>query len=187
MEIMTISDVLTPTYYVNLQNYFSSYKVDWHYKKHVHYVQEDHSNTSDSHGFMTMIYNNDLVVSPDFDKTVPVLYAIVDRMGCELKKILRIHACLTLNINKSHDNYPHTDFLLSDVGDNWYTAIYYLGESDGDTLFFDDDQKTIKYKQPFMENTAVVFSGEIQHSGTLPTNHRERVILNYNFEISDGS
>lgn len=184
MEIVVVKDVLLPTQYKYLNELFDSGDFEWHYRKHVHYVEgNDDSITSDSHGLMKMFYVNNMVVNPNFDKVTPILFNLVDRLGKRLVTIHRIHACLTININKDHNCYPHTDCDLSTMNSNWYTAIYYSGDSDGDTIFFEDDEKTIKHKQPFESNSAVVFNGGIKHSGMLPRYHSNRIILNFNFEM----
>lgn len=184
MEIVVVKELLPPTQYKYLNELFDSGDFEWHYRKHVHYVEGDDDNiTSDSHGLMKMFYINNMVVNPNFDKVTPILFNLVDRLGKRLILIHRIHACLTININKDHNCYPHTDCDLPKMNSNWYTAIYYLGDSDGDTIFFEDDEKTVKHRQPFESNSAVVFNGGIKHSGMLPREHSNRIILNFNFEM----
>lgn len=184
MEIVSIKNILLPTQYQNLSEFINNNNFNWHYKKHVHYVQDENTTqTSDSHGLITMFYNENKVLHPDYDKVVPVLFNLVDILNKKLKQLHRIHGCLTININKDHCYYPHTDYEPTKMNKNWYTAVYYLGDSDGDTVFFEDDEKTIKHIQPFESNSAVVFNGAIKHSGSLPRSHSNRVILNYNFEM----
>lgn len=173
-----------PTQYQNLVRHIDHGGFSWHFKKHVHYVQDENTTeTSDSHGLITMFYNDDRILSPDYDKVVTVITNIVDILNKRLTHLHRIHGCLTININKDHCYYPHTDYEPIKMNQNWYTAVYYLGESDGDTVFFEDDEKTIKHIEPFESNAAVIFNGNIKHSGSLPRTHINRLILNYNFEM----
>lgn len=186
MEIIKIQNILMPTQYQNLLKHIDNGCFGWYFKNHVHYVQDnDLAETSDSHGLITMFFNEDRILNPDYDKVVPIVLNIVDILNKNLTHLHRIHACLTININKDHCYYPHTDYEPIKMNKNWYTAVYYLGNSDGDTVFFEDDEKTIKHIEQFESNSAIVFNGNIKHSGSLPRKHSRRIILNYNFEMED--
>jgi len=184
VEIITVKNVLMPTQYKSLIKLIDDGGFTWHYKNHIHLVQDEYTTkTSDSHGLITMFYNEDQVRSPHYDAVLPVLFNMVDLLNGNLTKLHRIHAALTINVNKDHNFYPHTDYFPPKMSDNWYTAVYYLGESDGDTVFFEDDETTIKHTQKFEPNSASVFSGSIKHSGSLPRMHPKRIVLNFNFDM----
>jgi len=186
VEIITVKNVLMPTQYRNLLGLIDHGGFGWHYRNHVHYVTDnDAAETSDSHGLMTMFYNEDQVLSPHYNAVLPVLCNIVDLLDKRLTKLHRIHACLTININKDHAFYPHTDYEATRMSDDWFTAVYYLGESDGDTVFFEDDETTVRHVQKFEPNSATVFSGAIKHSGSLPRTHPKRLVLNFNFDMEE--
>ena len=58
-------------------------------------------------------------------------------------------------------------------------ARYYINDSEGDTVFFDDNKKEIKRVSP-KKGRIVFFNGNQLHSGSYPTN-TPRFILNFNF------
>ena len=62
------------------------------------------------------------------------------------------------------------------------TLIYYLDSNDGDTLFFDEDNKVIHRQSP-EANQAVVFDGLIKHASTNPSSGT-RLTLNMNLDSS---
>ena len=57
-------------------------------------------------------------------------------------------------------------------------VIYYLDSNDGDTLFFDGENKVIHRQSP-NANQAVVFDGLIKHASTNPSSGT-RLTLNLN-------
>ena len=70
---------------------------------------------------------------------------------------------------------PHTDLDFP----HW-VCLYYVNDSDGDTIFFKDDQKTkIKSVSP-KKGRIVFFDGSIYHSSSVPTKHH-RIVVNINF------
>lgn len=64
-------------------------------------------------------------------------------------------------------DFPHLVFL------------YYVTNSDGDTIFYDDNNSEIKRISP-KKGRAVIFDGSILHSGSSPTKN-ERIAININF------
>lgn len=183
-EIIPIKNVASVTQYTNLLNYLLSESVNWHYIQNAHLIGNHPTESSDTHGFVLTLFRDGVVHSPDYDKVLPILFAIVDKLKRELISITRVSAALSLNVNKSHPHFPHTDVDVDAFKPTQYTAIYYLGDSDGDTVFFSADGNTIVHTQKFEKNTAVVFTASILHSACLPLMHKERLVLNFNFELN---
>ena len=75
--------------------------------------------------------------------------------------------------NKYHT--PHID--------NWFeesiTAIYYVNDSDGDTIIFDDDRKIIERISP-KKGRLVYWKGLKFHAKQSPIENNQRVIINFN-------
>ena len=65
---------------------------------------------------------------------------------------------------------PHTD---TDA-ENGMSCIYYLNDSDGDTFFFGEDNRTVTPK----ENRAVLFDAHHHHCSSNPINTDRRMIIN---------
>jgi len=58
------------------------------------------------------------------------------------------------------------------------SMIYYLNDSDGDTVIYEDG-KEIRYTPK--ANTAIMFDSELRHRATPPTKEKTRVVLNIVF------
>lgn len=71
----------------------------------------------------------------------------------------------------------HSDI---DEGDDWYSAVYYVGESDGDTVFFSDDEVETG-RAAHERNSIVVFKSKTKHRASLPRKHKRRVVINLVF------
>jgi len=91
-------------------------------------------------------------------------------------------------ITDKHYGLPHVDGVRSFP---YKAAVYYVNDSDGDTVFFKETTKNISPNNIPMDMTIyktvspkkgrlVVFSGDIYHSSGKPKNDI-RCIINYNF------
>lgn len=71
---------------------------------------------------------------------------------------------------------PHTDF-----GTPHWVVLYYVNDSDGDTVFFDNNNNIIKRVTP-KKGRIVLFNGNILHSGGIPKEN-PRCVINFNIAI----
>lgn len=79
---------------------------------------------------------------------------------------------------------PHTDVLKS----NCITAIYYVNDADGDTLFFDKQEKmqtsrdfTISKRITPKKGSLIYFPANLVHSSEYPISSHMRCVINFNF------
>ena len=89
----------------------------------------------------------------------------------EVKSLIKVKANLNPYSPKLHKGYFH-----SDISYNSLTAIYYLNENNGYTLF-EKNNKKVKSE----ENRIVIFDAKMKHVGTNTTNRKKRVVLNLNY------
>ena len=101
---------------------------------------------------------------------------------------------IKLNLNYSHksvtkDQYsiPHVDF----VGiENLTTLIYYVNDSDGDTIIFNEKRTTgdlpppkkltVKQTVSPKKGRFVMFDGSYLHAGNFPSGESPRIVVNMN-------
>jgi len=93
-----------------------------------------------------------------------------------------------LSFKETCHNEPHTD--LSNYHSDHYSMVYYLNDSDGDTIIFNETLKdtpiknfTIDKKITPKKGTAVIFPGYHFHCGTTPRTSQARIVANFNFRI----
>ena len=71
--------------------------------------------------------------------------------------------------------YVHTDKKYKHL-----VGLYYVNDTDGDTIFYEDDEKTIIKTVSPKKGRMAIFEGDVPHTGGYPT-LRERAIVNFNF------
>lgn len=100
----------------------------------------------------------------------------VEEVFGESLEIIRARADMTVFNPLNHRHELHTDFQYEHM-----TAIFYLNNSDGNTILFDRDGKNILAEVEPVENRLLIFDGLLQHTGHSPSNHKSRVLINMNF------
>jgi len=90
--------------------------------------------------------------------------------------ILRMKSNLLLQTQNT-PNTPHIDYKFShDV------LLYYVNDSDGETIFYDRELNEIKKVNP-KRGRIVVFDGNQYHSSTPPQKNKCRCVINFNLKI----
>ena len=96
--------------------------------------------------------------------------------------VLRAKANLITESKKYTKNsygIPHIDFDI-----NHYVLIYYVNDSDGDTVLFDENKKIYKKISP-KKSSILLFRGNILHAGGHPVESSTRCVINFNLQIKD--
>ena len=110
-------------------------------------------------------------------------FAIIPQLVCrELKtQLLDIYFAriyLSTPYPTTLERYtPHTDLAFP----HW-VVIYYVNDSEGDTVFYDQRNNIIKTVNP-KKGRIVFFNGSIKHSGGIPK-YNPRCLVNYNIRTT---
>ena len=75
-----------------------------------------------------------------------------------------------------HTDIPESFFVEHPEFGKHYSALYYINNSDGCTIFEENKRQIEPVK-----NTGVVFDGSFRHSSTYPKRNTTRLVLNMNF------
>lgn len=130
-------------------------------------------------GFTHAFYRGGEINSSYFNKIDDLLNLILDKEQIKIKSIFRIQANLLPNITITDEqllNSIHTDMPT----DNYISIIYYVMNSDGDTVIFDNDKEIrISPKQGHY----VVFKSCTKHRATMPIINKRRIVINYILEV----
>ncbi len=196
MKDVIIIDHAVPT---NIQDSLKSIalgeKVTWYRQNRATYNENTPQIfpvTPDSHDaqqFTHSIYELTQPSSPLFATLVPVISAI----PYTIKQLIRIkmNLCVYSHTDKPNSHgMPHVDF--TEISEPLVTAIYYVNDSTGDTVIFDQryGQKaplTIKTRVTPKKGRLVVFDGSLLHAGNTPKNNAPRVNINFNAFIHEGA
>lgn len=139
--------------------------------------------------FSHPIYELTQPVSPLFPTILPVITAI----PYTIKQLIRIKMNLCVYAHTDNPNahgMPHVDF--TEIKEPLLSAIYYVNDSTGDTLIFDQTfgQKaplTVKTRVTPKKGRLVVFDGGLLHAGNTPRTNAPRININFNAFVHEGA
>jgi hypothetical protein len=106
-----------------------------------------------------------------------ILYKGAFSLNFIISQILQVRIWITVPETKNFITFAHVDRY-----DPHFSLLYYVNDSDGDTVFFEDDKTTIIKKVSPKKGRMVLFDGSIPHAASTPTKN-SRCIINYNFSI----
>ena len=124
----------------------------------------------------------------------PMIYFLEQKENIQVEKFLRIRIRRTLQAvghTEEMYNLPHCDLIGVEP---FKTLVYYVEDSDGDTIFFDKyniGANTSKQKLNVIgrntpkKGNAVFFDGNQYHAGNNPIKYEKRTIINFDFIIKD--
>ena len=118
------------------------------------------------------------ISSENLDFMLPLLLHISETNAFDL---VRIKGGLLLpkpSYNMGSHNMPHIDF----DEDGITTALYYVNDSDGDTVFFDDTYNIVKRIKP-EKGTVIIFDNRTLHASTNPSISPKRMVINFNYVL----
>lgn len=106
---------------------------------------------------------------------VPVIM-MCEKFGLNIKQLTRQRWGMYL---PTPYRTEHHNVHVDDRDNNHVVLLYYVNDSDGDTFFFDEDNKIVDKVTP-KKGRAVVFPGKTFHASSSPTKN-VRVTMNLNF------
>lgn len=148
---------------------------------------EDHTYANlpgvcDTHQFTHGLFFNNAVNSNYFDLVQNIMYKFMLTENIDTGYLLKVKANLTLKSVDLKDTFapPHTDF--PGAKEEYITCIYYVNDSDGDTLFFDSNNNIVDRVTP-KKGRLAYFKGDYTHSKEAPQHHATRCVINFNFAL----
>ena len=167
-----IEDFLPKQTFVDLSQRISSSNFPWFWGDAVA-DPEDAKNFYFTHTF----YSDSSIKSAAFNSVLmPLLNSLPNG------DLYRVKANLFVRQNDKLTHGKHVD--LKNAPPNFHTAIYYVNDTDGDTIIYGQDCLEIKARVSPKANRLVIFDGDISHTGCSPTQHKTRILLNSNFRLT---
>lgn len=192
-EILVVENVVPLEYQNKIINTSMSSNFPWYLMDKLGRDYVDPNITDDT--IFYHVAHNGLPLTEFSDFFMEILNSFAETTGISIKTVGRIRLRYThSSANHSAKKYspPHVDF--TDAG-TYYTLIYYVDDSDGDTVVFDKifDPKREKYEYVLTKElkeiarvspkkgSCLFFNGHRYHSGNWPINNNSRIVVNFNF------
>jgi hypothetical protein len=157
-------------------------------------------NVIDGGGFYHSVVDDKKIISKYYDYFKQILFFFTDKTGIEVDEIIRIRLRYT---GQQHDHDEntygpiHVDF--TKYSEPYFTLLYYVEDSDGDTILFDKifDPSTesyepenisglnIIYRQKPVQGKGLFFNGHRYHSGNYPIECQTRIVINFDFTLKN--
>jgi len=187
MFLKVIDNFLTKSYFEELSDILTGGDFEWGYtnpsKGHMGNLLNGYGFT---HGFADIAWPGLRSGDRFLNFIQPLLYQTLDATGCDY--ILRARAdMVTWQGKEEFAHPPHVDFSFPNIA-----AVFYINESDGDTIFHNIYPKDVPKGTHYTElkeysrsspkpNRLIIFDGELVHTGSSPTKHQNRVLINSNY------
>lgn len=146
----------------------------------------DNVQIKDSVQFVHPIADDNVGHSELFSLVLPIVWFLEKASGLELVNVLRMKAnCLTRDGEGDHYNPPHVDV----VDSGYYSLIYYVNDSDGDTVLFNEfhnhghNNLTELARITPKQGSALLIPSHLFHSSSCPIETRKRMVINMILEL----
>ncbi len=141
----------------------------------------------DSSQFVHAISGYNAPMSPLYEAVIPIVWFFEKETGVRVKNVIRIKANCLSRDGDDEDKYnpPHVD--VYDPG--FYSMVYYLEDSDGDTLIFNKfiqegfENLTIQGRVSPKKGSAVMFPSHLLHASSCPVVNKRRMVINFILEL----
>jgi hypothetical protein len=154
------------------KEYFISNDFPW-------YLQKSTVTNGNDFQFMShKFYGKDIHPSNWLSIPVQIIQKFIERTNSKYKDVIRIQSNLVHKTNFESHSSIHVD-----GDDPHYVLIYYVNNSDGDTIMF-EEKKIVKRIEP-KKGRFVLFDGSIYHAHFPCKENDTRIVINYNLTIPE--
>lgn len=177
-EIVTYADVLSDYQHKWLYDRFRKPRMRWQYLDNVSSHVDQHDSNYHRPSLAMNIFDRDMKYFDEnlFPECDCLIHTIIDALELNDLNLARVRLGMYLPFRNVDTHNPiHIDRVTPHTA-----VIYYLDSNDGDTLFFDENNKVIHRNSPKV-NQAVVFDGLMKHASTNPS-AGTRLTLNINLD-----
>lgn len=170
-------NIVKKTNSLDIENFLLSQDFPWHLVKKSSGKSKEIKGFSDTIQFEHHFIKNGQINSNAIHSVMKMLEweNIIKNIGVS-PEILRMKSNLLLK-TQTTPNTPHIDFL-----DPHMVLLYYVNDSSGPTIFYNDKFEVIKKVEP-ERGRIVLFNGGIYHSSTPPQTNEYRCVINFNLKI----
>lgn len=169
----------------------------WYYQNNTSDLTEGYGTIIDDktkdHPMLNHTFNiENNITSNHWNLIVPILEGL-NKENIKINNIIRIKANLVFpQVDYPNDFYsaPHIDSKWNGVSPDQLTFLYYVNDSDGDTIIFnkisdgktDPGKLTRSEQYTPLKGTGILFNSAQYHTGSPPKYVNNRVVINFMFD-----
>ena len=183
MSISTLENFIPDDLVSALEETLCGKEFPWFWRSSTTYGEDAEGADHKDFQFVHLVYFNDEAKSNVFDLVVPILIEFEARTGMQIIRLDKIKANLTTQswlTEEELETAKHTDVV--EGRGKFITIVYYVNDSDGDTIIYAPDGQEAMRKSP-VKGTAVYFPSTEIHRHTPPKEHKRRIVLNIVVEL----
>jgi len=184
-EIIVIDNIIDPDYQEQIKSIllgeinYKDYEFPWYYTKDVTKSdsQDSQKRPAFTHGYVKL---SGIVISEFHDIFLNLIKVCCHRLQMTTVDVIqgRSFLQLPLTTKKGKVDTPHID-----TDDKHFVMLYYVVDSDGDTIIYNEkvesEEYTIKKSVTPKQGRVVLFDGGLYHTAEQPTKDT-RCVVNYN-------
>ena len=194
-DIIVIDDIIPKDYQDYIETLMTGWEFSWVFNQSMVSPDDEFKGKEENHaGFNHFFFENNQPTSQHFQSIYPLVLSITSKEKVHFNRLIRMRANLTLpnTTSKLEWHMPHIDSFF----EHW-NSIYYVNNSDGDTVIFNetnDDYSsgqddiiriqqgkfTIKQRVEPKKGRIVIFPGKYYHSSSWARNSKFRCVININ-------
>ncbi len=160
----------------NIHEILDGHQFPWYLFKQTSYAEDR------CYQMVHIYYKDNQVYSSCFGMMEPLIEEFQKQTGYKVENIDRMKSNLLFNRVISEEQKQkiiHKDIEKP----NYVSLIYYIKDSDGDTVLYKDDKKTELMRIQPKANRAVIFDSRTWHTGELPVKNQTRIVINCVFKV----
>ena len=177
MMYKIVNDAVSKSYQDLIEEVLTSEEFRWSYQPKI--TDNDNLNDTNSGFGVTLLRDN--YKSEYAGLLYPVLLEAFDKYqkGVLIQNCFRIRAGMFVKNQTQGAHMPHVDWDFQH-----YTMLYYVCDSDGPTIIYDELNNIIDKIEP-VKGRVLIMSGDTIHASSSPKEHKQRIVLNYNFKLGE--
>ncbi len=194
MEIIELSNAIPKAYQDMVEGELGSPQMLWTYQEEAAHGGGNFATSFGGFSHMAFLTDDpEPSVSPLSSLLLPILFIFCEKAKLEFRSLLRIRIGLfTPTPGGAPHHNPHVDF-----SQPHYTAVYYVNDSDGDTVIFNESIDEVSVERsadyanqnrfttagtvPPQKGKMCAFDGRHYHASSSPTRSAKRIAITFNF------
>ena len=199
-DVIIIDQAVPPSIQDLLENIALGEKINWlrdeggTYKEGTPQMFPVTPDSLDAQQFAHVIYvtQEDISAGRPVSQLFPTILPVITAIPYTIELIrIKMNLCVySKTDNPDAHGMPHVDFPA--IKEPLLSAIYYVNDSTGDTLIFNQRfgqsaPLTVKTRVTPKKGRLVVFDGSLLHAGNTPKTNAPRININFNAFVYEGA